>query len=233
MTTDVQGWGWEWIKKTHLDQLEFKTGIEEESALFTLMTQTANEPDKKQTTGEYGDKLKKVASGWVLLRTLNGNLQTFFPVAEDPGASAHHLWKYRGVSRFFGDGGKAHGAVGHFSSHPLHHRAPLIYAFMPYYPRIAPKLKFLTNYSASMELIPTSGKNLGSVGKDSATEIAPLGEDENDWYVKLEGRVEKAWQSFILIDCGVPVFIGSPGFLGLKEGDGVRAEGALYAYPEP
>ena len=78
MTTDVQGWGWEWIKKTHLDQLEFKTGLEGETALFTLMTQTANEPDKKQKTGDYEDKLKKVAAAH-----------------EDGGDTCSRGWGYR------------------------------------------------------------------------------------------------------------------------------------------
>jgi len=226
---DIQGWGWEWVEKAHLDQLEFKTGISGNAPLFELLTATANKPDKKMQAGDFEDKIKKVKHGNVLLRTMDLDVQSFFPVAESTDPAVRSPWKYRGVTHIFGEEGKAHGAIGSFSSHPLHHQAPLIYAFIPHYPRIQSKLRFLTDYPVAMELIPLKADRDWPVRNT----MEPLEGEKREWFVKLEGTVKEIGQTYMLLDCGKPVFIDDPKFLGLEEGNGLKAEGALYAYIEP
>ena len=51
--------------------------------------------------------------------------------------------------------------------------------------------------------------------------------------MKVEGTVKRIGQTYTLLDCGKPIFIDNPRFLNLEEGNGLRAEGALYAYIEP
>lgn len=226
---DIQGWGWEWVEQTHLDQLAQKTGISGSTPLFELMTATANKPDRKVEAGDFEDKLKGVRHGHVLLRTLDRDVQSFFPVATTDEASTMSGWKYRGVSHIFGEGGKAHGAVGSFSSHPLHHQVPLINAFMPYYPRIQSKLKFLTDYQVAMELIPTKAERDWPVRNI----MEPIEGEKREFFARLEGTVKEIGETYLLLDCGKPVFIDNPTFLNLEEGNGLKAEGALYAYIEP
>jgi hypothetical protein len=226
---DIQGWGWEWVEKAHLDQLELKTGIKGKTALFDLMTATANSPDKKEQAGDYEDKIKKVKNGKVILRTLEKDVQSFFPVADTLDPAVRSPWKYRGAARIFGEEGKAHGAIGSFSSHPLHHKAPLIYAFIPYYPKIVSNLKYLTDYPVGLELLPSKAERDWPV----KNEMAPLEGEKREWFVKVEGTVKQIGPTYTLIDCGKPVFIDNSRFLNLEEGNGLRAEGALYAYFEP
>jgi hypothetical protein len=226
---DIQGWGWEWVEKAHLDQLEVKTGIKGKEALFELMTSTANTPDRKEQVGDFEDKLKNVRNGKVLLRTLDLDVQSFFPIADTPDPALRSPWKYRGVSHIFGEGGKAHGAVGSFSSHPLHHQSPLIFAFIPNYPRIQPKVRFLTDYPVAMELIPSKAERDWPVRNI----MEPLDSEKREWFVKLEGTVKEIGPTYTLLDCGKPVFIDSGKFLNVEEGNGLKAEGALYAYFEP
>lgn len=227
--TDIQGWGWEWVEKTHLDQLELKTGLKGNTTLFELLTATANTPDKKVQTGEFMDAVKNVKTGKVILRTLNRDVQTFFPVSDVSDPAVRTPWKYRGVTRIFGEAGLAHSAIGSFSSHPLHHKAPLIYAFIPYYPKIEAKSKFLTDYQVGMELVPQKAERDWPVNN----EMAILEGSKREWFVKVEGTVKSIGPNYTLIDCGKPLFIESKKFLGLEEGNGIRAEGALYAYFDP
>jgi hypothetical protein len=230
--TDIQAWGWDWVKIAHLDQLEFKTGRHGETPVFELMTETANSPDERVGSGGFTDSVKRSSVGRLVLRTLENDVQTFFPVAEVGGAKFRSRWKFRSASRIIGDGGKAHSAVGMFSAHPLHHTVPLIGAFLPDYPRLADKLKVFSDYQVAMELLPTHGANLGTARENTPKEIVPLEGSKREWFVKLKGVVTDVHPTYILLDCGVPVFIECKGFLNLAEGETLKAEGALYAYPE-
>ena len=230
---DVQAFGWEWAKKAHLDQLEFKSGKKGETPLFEMMLETANSPDERIGAGGFEDSVKRVSVGRVVLRTIDRDVQTFFPVAEVGGSKFQSRWKYRGANRIIGDKGKAHSAVGMFSQHPLHHTAPLIGAFLPHFPKYCDKLKTFTDYPVALEFLPTHGVNMGTAKENTIREILPLEGEKREWFVKLRGTVTEVRPTYILLDCGVPVFIECKGFLNLAEGESLKAEGALYGYVEP
>ncbi len=231
--TDLQAWGWDWVKRAHLDQIEFKTGRQGETPAFELMSETANSPDERVGAGAFRDSVKRVSVGRVVLRTLENDVQSFFPVAEVRGSKFTARWKFRSANRIIGDAGKAHSAVGMFSSHPLHHTAGLIGAFLPEYPRFADRLEMFSDYKIAMELLPTHGVNLGTAKENSPKELVPMEHEKLDWFVRLKGVVTEVRPTYVLLDCGVPVFIECKGFLNLAEGEALKAEGALYAYPEP
>ncbi len=230
---DLQAYGWDWAKKAHLDQLEFKSGRKGESALFELMLETANSPDEKIGTGAFQDAVRRVSVGRVVLRTKDGDVQTFFPRAEVGGARFRSSWKYRGANLIIGDKGRAHSAVGMFSRHPLHHAVPLIGAFMPDFPASGDKLKPFSDYKVAMELLPAHGVNMGTAGENPVKEIHPLDAEKREWFVRVRGTVLEVRPTYILLDCGAPVFIECKGLLNLGEGESLKAEGALYAYVEP
>jgi hypothetical protein len=230
---DLQAYGWEWAKKAHLDQLEFKSGKKGETPLFEMMLETANKPDERVECGSFEDAVKRVSVGRVVLRTIDKDVQTFFPVAEVGGQKFQTVWKYRGANHIIGHKAKAHSAVGMFSQHPLHHVAPLIGAFMPFYPKYGEKLRPFSDYKVALELLPTHGVNLGTAKETAIKELLPLEGEKRVWFVKLRGTVQEVRPTYILLDCGVPVFIECKGFLNLSEGESLKAEGALYAYVEP
>jgi len=231
--TDLQAWGWEWAKTAHRDQLEFKSGKQGETPIFELMLETANSPDERVTVGPFEDAVRRVSVGRVLLRTIDRDVQSFFPVAEVRGKKFEGTWKFRGVNRIHGEKGLAHTAVGMFSSHPLHHTAPMIGAFLPEYPKIGARLNPFSDYQVALELLPTHGVNLGTAKENSPKEIAPFEGEKREWFVKLKGVVTEVRPTYVLLDCGMPVFIECKGFLNLAEGESLKAEGALYAYLEP
>ncbi len=230
---DLQAYGWDWAKKAHLDQLEFKSGKKGETALFELMLEVANSPDERVGAGGFEDAVKRVSVGRVVLRTIDQDVQSFFPVAEVGGQKFRSAWKYRGANRIIGHKAKAHSAVGMFSQHPLHHVAPLIGAFMPDFPKYGDRLKAFTDYDVALELLPTHGVNLGTAKETAVKELFPLEGEKREFFVKLRGTVLEVRPTYVLVDCGVPVFIECKGFLNLAEGESLKAEGALYAYVEP
>ncbi|MBM4248559.1 MAG: hypothetical protein FJ149_03845 [Euryarchaeota archaeon] len=230
---DLQAYGWEWAKRAHSDQLEFKTGKRGETALFELMLETANSPDERVSSGGFEDSIRRVSVGRVVLRTVDRDVQSFFPVAEVGGDRFQSGWKYRGASAIIGHKGLAHSAVGMFSRHPLHHSEPLISAFLPDFPRYGGKLKPFTDYNVAFELLPVHGVNMGTAKQGSPRELHPLEGEKREWFVRLRGTVTEVRPTYILLDCGAPVFIETKGFLNLTEGESLKAEGALYAYIEP
>lgn len=230
---DIQAFGWEWAKKAHLDQLEFKSGKKGETALFEMMLETANSPDERIGAGGFEDAVKRVSVGRVVLRTMDRDFQSFFPMAEVGGKKFQSVWKYRGANRIIGDKGKAHSGVGMFSQHPLHHTAPLIGAFLPDFPRYGEKLKMFSDYPVALEFLPTHGVNMGTARENTPREIMPLEGEKREWFVRLRGTALEVRPTYILLDCGAPVFIECKGFLNLAEGESLKAEGALYGYVEP
>jgi len=230
---DLQAYGWEWAKKAHLDQLEFKSGKKGEQTLFEMMLETANSPDERVVAGPFEDAVRRVSVGRVILRTMDRDVQSFFPVAEVGGKRFQSKWKYRSVNRVIGDKGKAHSAVGMFSQHPMHHSAPMIGAFLPDFPRYGEKLKPFSDYQVAMEFLPVHGVNMGTAKENTVREMLPLEGEKREWFVRLRGTVKEVRPTYVLLDCGAPVFIECKGFLNLAEGESLKAEGALYAYVEP
>ena len=163
----------------------------------------------------------------------SATMLAFFPVAEVGGAKFRSTWKYRGANAILGDKGKAHSAVGLFSRHPHHQAGPLIGAFLPDFPRCAGKLKPFSDYPVALELLPTHGVNMGTAREGTPREIHPLEGQKREWFVRLRGTVTEVRPTYIMLDCGAPVFIECKGFLNLTEGESLKAEGALYAYIEP
>jgi hypothetical protein len=226
--SDIKAWGWEWIKKAHVGQLEFKTGMTGEESLFELMATVANKPDEKVPHGKFEDNVKRVDGSRLVLRLRDDDPQTFIPVSEVKGPAVMADWKFRGARKIMGEAGLAHSGIGMFSTH---HIAP-VSAFIPCFPVIESKLKFLEDIPVAMELIPTSAKKLKAKG-ETKKEIIALAGDDLQWHVKLRGVVQEPGYNYTLIDAGMPLFVEKRGYLNLTPGDSVEAEGALFAYPDP
>jgi len=226
---DISAWGWDWVKKAHIDQLEFKTGLAGEQQLFTLMASVANGPDEKVMVGKFEDHVKRVGGVRLVLRMLDEDAQSFFPVTEVKAPKVMGKWKFRGVRKITGEGGLAHSAIGLFSTHKI---SP-VEAFMPNYPAVEQRLKFLTDYQVAMELLPKKAKRLDEPVEDSKKGIVQVTGQKKEFTATVKGTVAELGYSYVLIDAGMPVFIEKRNFQNLKLEDPVEAEGALYAYPEP
>lgn len=227
--SDISAWGWDWVKKAHVDQLEFKTGMTGEQQLFTLMASVANSPDEKVRIGKFEDHIKRVGGVRLVLRMLDEDAQSFFPVTEVKAPKVMGKWKFRGVRKITGEGGLAHSAIGLFSTHKI---SP-VEAFVPNYPGLEQGLKFLSDYQVAMELLPKKARRLEEPLEDSKKGIVQLSGQKKEFFATVKGTVSELGYSYVLIDAGMPVFIEKRNFQNLKLEDPVEAEGALYAYPEP
>jgi hypothetical protein len=104
---------------------------------------------------------------------------------------------------------------------------------MPDFPKYGDKLKPFSDYKVAMEFLPTHGVNMGTAKESAVKELLPLEGEKREWFVKLRATVMEVRPTYILLDCGTPVFIECKGYLNLAEGESLKAEGALYAYVEP
>jgi len=226
---DISGWGWDWVKKAHAEQLEFKTGMTGEQQLFTLMASVANGPDEKVPAGRFEDHVKRVGGARLVLRMHADDAQSFFPVTEVKAPKVMGKWKFRGVRKITGEAGLAHSGIGLFSTHKI---TP-VEAFLPTFPVIETRLKFLSDYETAMELLPRKAKKLDEELDDSRKGIIQLTSQKKDFQASVKGTVSEVGYSYVIIDAGIPIFVEKRNWQNLKPGESVEAEGALYAYPEP